>query len=390
MNIGWFHRYPARFAAEAVKEMLTGVQARLGRTPSRVLDPFMGTGTTLAASRQLEIESVGTELFRLGALIAKLRLDPPDDLEMAVARADLLSRLPPRASGDVSPKLTAWMGEENARRVAGYVDAVDFESDGRLKRFLVLAISAALRPSSKWLTGSIKAQIDPGRTPLDVSVQLRRAARLIAKDCAVEANNRHVPAVPMLASATTLPLSHCMVDVLVTSPPYWTTYDYVSTQRLTYWAFRWPAPVEQQIGRQYGISPDGAGFSVPSALASWYSMYGAEHANMGRALREYTQRMRRHLREAFRVLVPGGIASYAIANSTRSATRFDLVGAFCELAEEAGFEDIETIPRSITTRRILPAGRDRTTGRFSSKSTPGIDERIVYMCRPLASSQRSI
>jgi hypothetical protein len=341
----------------------------------------MGTGSALAAARQLEIESVGIELFRLGALIARLRLDPPEDLEAAVARADMLSRIKARAAGDVDPNLEGWMGEQNARRVARYVAGLAFEPDLKVRRFLMLAISAALRPSSKWLAGSIKAQIDPTRVPLDVGVRLRHAARLIAKDCALEANDKQVSAVPLLASATLLPFAAGTFDAVVTSPPYWTTYDYASTQRLSYLAFGWPVPLEQQIGRRYGISPDGAGFSMPSALALWYTNYGGERAELGRALREYTQRIRRHLLEAFRVLTAGGVASYAIANSTRSATKFDLVGAFCELATEAGFCQIETIQRSITSRRILPMGRDLITGRLSSTTTPGIDERIVYMRR---------
>src|SRR5258707_536610 len=82
LKLGWFHRYPARFAVEALEAMFAGTSQRLGRYPSRVLDPYMGTGSTLAAARQLGITRFRHARLRgyrhepavLGYL--RLRLDP--------------------------------------------------------------------------------------------------------------------------------------------------------------------------------------------------------------------------------------------------------------------------------------------------------------------------
>jgi hypothetical protein len=146
-------------------------------------------------------------------------------------------------------------------------------------------------------------------------------------------------------------------------------------------ALGWPIAIEQQVGRSYGVSPDGVGFNAPSSMVSWYSSYGAEKTQTGRSLREYIQRVRRHVHEAFRVLKPGGVAAYALANSIRAQKEFDLVGGFVEIAEEAGFSSVDVVRRQITKRRILPAGRNLTTGRFSSDAVPGIDERLIFARR---------
>src|SRR5687768_14123964 len=81
VTLGWFHRYPARFAPRIVARMIDTSLRRLGRRRALILDPFAGTGATLAASRQLRCESVGLELSELGVLISQVRLSPPHSLD---------------------------------------------------------------------------------------------------------------------------------------------------------------------------------------------------------------------------------------------------------------------------------------------------------------------
>jgi len=204
-------------------------------------------------------------------------------------------------------------------------------------------------------------------------------ARLLAKDCLLEGPLRRSTGRMLQGDARVLAVDSASVAAIVTSPPYWITYDYVTTQRLSYLAFNWSIPPGLQMGRRYGISPDGVGFKCPPALAEWYVAYGGERTTLGRALREYIQGMRQHLAEVRRVLRKDGVAAYSLANSVRSGTTFDLVQGFVELAEEAGLRLPEVETRDITHRRILPSGRDTATGRFSSEPTPGISETLVFL-----------
>src|SRR5437867_453126 len=81
-QLGWFHRYPARFHQDALQTIFEQVYLTLG-IPSVVLDPFAGTGSTLSFARQLGVPSIGIELTMLGATITRTRLSPPSDLVCA-------------------------------------------------------------------------------------------------------------------------------------------------------------------------------------------------------------------------------------------------------------------------------------------------------------------
>ena len=378
-NTGWFHRYPARFAPEVVESMLDGLEERLGRPPKHVLDPFAGTGTTMAVARGRGISSTGIELSQLGVVIAQVRLEPPDDVDAAVARGEnwAESTRPERIT--VPVELVEWIGQENAEIVSGYVRRLRALRDEKVKRFMTVAVSSALRPASRWLPGSIKPQVDPAREPQPIGDQLRRAVRRLGADCR-SGGSGSARAAMRLGTARKIPLAAASTDAVLTSPPYYVTYDYLDVQRLSYLTFGWSWPAEEQIGRRYYISPDGIGFSPPRSMEEWYACtYRSEQSVLGRALRAYLQDMRTHFEEATRVLKPGGAVAYAIGNSTRRGRTFDLVAATVELMEEAGLVDLEVEPREPSeVRRILPAGRNVLTGRFCSGPTPGIKEHVVY------------
>ena len=124
--------------------------------------------------------------------------------------------------------------------------------------------------------------------------------------------------------------------------------------------------------------------SSPLAMARWYeSDFCGEQTDQGRALRAYLQEIRQSLREIRRVLREGGVVALALANSFRIGREFDLVSAFVEMLTEAGFSDISRVDRSSNGRRILPAGRDPFTGRFTPGSKPShVREQLVFATRP--------
>jgi len=391
IELGWFHRYPARFPSRTVARILKTAKDRLGEDLKVVLDPFAGTGATLAAARQLELSAIGLELSHLGVLIAKVRLVPPDDPTAIACRVKewVEAYQGPSARG-CTDQLGMWLGNANAKQLPYFLRRLRAIRDLRTRDFLTLALSSALRPASVWLPGSIKPQIDPERIPPSLGSTFVRSARALARDCLLEkVIGTPKSATIMKGDARTIPLAGGAIDCIATSPPYFATYDYFDVQRLSYMAFGWPLEGHLQIGKGARIDVDGIGFVAPRALRPWYeSDFRRERTIDGRALRAYTSAMRDHFSEAFRVVRPGGVVAYAVGNSYRSGRKFDLRKAVGELLREAGFEELSYRRRKRSTKLILPAGRNRRTGKFSSRAKETVTEWVVYGVRPRKKSAR--
>ncbi|GGS77104.1 hypothetical protein GCM10010176_020360 [Nonomuraea spiralis] len=387
--LGWFHRYPARFAADVVTAMLAQVVTEAQRPIRQVLDPFCGTASVVAAGRQLGLSAIGLELTTLGVTVGRLRLDPPSNPWEAAATCERIARIRPADTVRVHDELAQWLGDRNARLLTAWQPALEDIDDMRLRRFATVALSQSLRPSSRWLAGSIKVTADPDREPIPLEHSLPRWARQLARDCDTEQaaltdfndifGQRRPPAAILRGDAKQVPLRDASVDAVVTSPPYFVTYDYFEIQRLTYLAFGWPMRRSNQIGAKYGHLSVAGEVQLPPAFQRWYeSDFNGEKSALGRALRAYVQDLRTHLAEAARVLAPGGLVAYSVANSVRAGRVFDLAAGFEQLLAEVGFSEIRAIPRAQAGRRILPPGRDPKSGRFSSNvRSAGVREYIV-------------
>jgi hypothetical protein len=253
-----------------------------------------------------------------------------------------------------------------------------------VRRLGLVAISQALRPSSKWLPGSVKLTMDHSRTPPGFDQQLQRWLRRIANDCQLEKARAQagIEAHIIKGDAVNLPLRPGLFDAVVTSPPYFVTYDYFEVNRLSYIAFEWDQPRSTQVGIRYGVSPDGVGFQAPESLRHWYEdRYRGESTVFGRALRLYVQRMRTAISEVHRVMCRGGVIAISIADSRRQEQLFPLVEAIAELLEEEGFTDISRADRLIGETRILPAMRNAKSGRFAAEGILGAEEKLLFARR---------
>jgi SAM-dependent methyltransferase len=225
--------------------------------------------------------------------------------------------------------------------------------------------------------------VDPTRRPTCLKKHFLRAARALRRD-----NKREIETFTTAAAriyrrdARHLHIASNSIEAVITSPPYWSMYDYFDVHRLTYLAMDWNRYPNSQVGRQNNISRDGADFVAPYSMTGWYhETFRAEETARGRSLRAYFQDIRKQLQELKRVLRPGGIAAFAVADGFRLGREFRLSTALSNCIREGGFREVHKCARENSTRRILPAGRDAVTGRFSSGSGMAVQEFIIYARR---------
>lgn len=386
----WFHRYPGRFPASVALEMLSRIGDALGSAPRVVLDPFVGTGTSVSCLTQQGVTAVGLEINPLALLICNVRFRLPGDViragkDLLQLAAECSDERPEFMTGDA--ELVEWMGSANVAHLRALLSCVELESDDARKNWMHLAISNSLRAASVWLSGSIKPQRDPNRVPASFSDSLRRSVSALTRDSLLEPTPKSTVAV-ISADASIIPIQDGSLDAILTSPPYLTMYDYFDVQRLSFLAFGWERFSERQIGRQSRVTPDGVGFVPPSALRRWYrDVCRGEQSVEGRAIRLYCQRMEESIQEQVRVLKPGGVVCYAVADSIRRDGLVELTKAVTELLSLNGLSVVDVRRRATSHRRILPAGRDSKTGRFCSSSDAlSVPEQIIVAKKILATT----
>ena len=151
-----FHPYPAKFIPQIPREMI----ANLSDSGDVILDPFVGSGTTLVEAVLQSRQAIGVDINPLAALISKVKATPLSDAQLAqipavvaeiradvdalYGQASLFGRRGTRADYPIPdfPKLRFWFKDcviQEAAIIKYYI-MNDLE-DEDVKDFLKIAFS---------------------------------------------------------------------------------------------------------------------------------------------------------------------------------------------------------------------------------------------------------
>ncbi|MGO8696545.1 MAG: DNA methyltransferase [Limisphaerales bacterium] len=230
----WF-RYSAGFSAEWVKWLL----AERAGSELRVVDPFVGSGTTCLACDEMKIPSYGIEAHPFVYRVAKAKLNYGADPARFAAKAQraFLSARTAIAQTEHYPEIIQkCYGLETLDYLDRFRQAVELEHDGSPEAELLwMALVSSLRAVSEAGTAPWQYVL-PGRrktVPPSPEGALRKAVQMIAADIHFMAR-RAKP----LAKLRVDDARHCRTvpdawaTLVITSPPYANNYDYADATRL--------------------------------------------------------------------------------------------------------------------------------------------------------------
>jgi len=238
----WF-RYSAGFSAEWVEQLIRE------RSPSSVLDPFAGSGTTLLAAEKAGVMAYGYESHPFVARIARAKIgwNQPEDKLLAAAKK-LLRVAAAKPSPDMGtiPDLLAKCYTPDALQQLyalreAYLSCADSFTP-QIAELLWLGITAILRSCS--FVGTAQWQyILPNKRKsksLDPFTAFSQKIEGMASDIVgLNSTGCRSDSKILLHDARTLTASvpANSVDLVITSPPYPNNYDYADATRLemTFW-----------------------------------------------------------------------------------------------------------------------------------------------------------
>lgn len=244
------HKYPAKFIPQIPRFCIESYSS----VGDSVLDPFMGSGTTLLESYIAGRASYGIDIHPLARLIAKVKTTPIDP--------DVLSPIAERLLSDVKadfgdndswipeiPNREHWFREGVLGELATIKKHVWSLRGGDTKDFFKICLSSIIRKVSNSDNDSLIPEVtsfqkkldEQGKTSYDAVSKFENSVRGRLLDAAdlwriskeVKEKYGNEPTVSIVGKdARDIQMKDSSIDIAVTSPPYASAVHYVSVHKL--------------------------------------------------------------------------------------------------------------------------------------------------------------
>ncbi len=370
-----YHRYPAKFIPQLARRLIE----ELSRQGDTVLDPFCGCGTTLVESVVSGRHSYGYDINPISILISMTkvrRIDPSvlnDTYEQIQFDYWSVEPVPPN-----NERIDYWYKEEQKTDLSRLLGAIQKVEDVDARRFFLCGFSNILKNCSIWHQKSNKPTRDFKKRIPDVLRTFGRQIRMMLKGNATFYDLMRGE--KLLASAECrdsrqLPLVNGSVDLVVTSPPYVTSYEYGDLHQLSMlWleglndlkSFRQKF-IGSALRRSESESCAYEAHTRSSLAAEIGTKLEATNGKTASSVISYFQSMYEIWAELHRVLRVGGKVSVVIGNTSLKGVEISNAEVFVEQMRSLGFRLFDVIKREIPSKN-LPSTRDKATGRFAKKS----------------------
>ncbi len=383
-----YHRYPAKFIPQLVERLMDDY---ITNGTASVNDPFMGCGTTVVSAISRGFRASGTDINKVAHLVTKAKASPiaPDYLEKKVKQflsgilpsddeQDIFDRVwvQPHIPKKHLERIDYWFMEEVRDELGRILTLIYDEDDSAVQSFLVVAFSHVLKTCSIWSQSSTKPTRDLKKRPTLPYDAIKRHLFKMLKG-----NEQFYGVVPscvkdkpdsflniQVRSAERQPVPDDSVDLIVSSSPYVTSYEYADLHQLsTLWldlADDLKEYKKKFIGTSYKQYEDK---TLSSQIASnIVAEMLSKNKKKAKEIEAFFIDMQGVFKESFRILKPGGRCCYVIGNTKLRGVDILNAEAFAESLQHSGFKLDRLIKREIPLK-ILPQKRDEKTGRFASK-----------------------
>ena len=170
----------------------------------------------------------------------------------------------------------------------------------------------------------------------------------------------------------------CRADLIVTSPPYVTSYDYAAIHQLSVLWLRYASDYralrKNMLGNPYGMEPPepAAVNDLGPIVGETYRGLLREDRRKAHSVARYFLDMHKTVSKCGRMLNDGGMAVFVIGNTQYKNVKIDNAKHLADCMKRVDFLSVETIPRKVSLKIMTPYRDAR--GRFTRDST----QRKVY------------
>ncbi len=375
------HAYPAKFPAFITQKAIQYAQSE-GISVNCIADIFCGCGTVAFEAKRLGIDFWGCDLNPTAVLIAKAKSTNYDNVKTQKYFNTIIRKFDdeypsytiPQA---VNERISYWFYQEEIRDLSLLKECIltSIPTNSKYRYYFLCAFSNILKPTSKWLTKSIKPQIDPKKKPVSVRQAFVNQCAIMAKATADIPEFIHAKTVIEQKNALIIKRRQ-FADLIISSPPYVTSYEYADLHQLsTLWleyADDYRDLRKNSIGSTYSAFNENTTSLLNRSGQAIFNELSNVDMSKARGVAKYYLDMQKITTICKSVLRNNGMMLMVIGNTEYKGVHIDNVKHLVESMQNSEFQRIFVTKRKISGKILTPY-RDET-GRFSASS----DKRKIY------------
>ncbi|MBN2257560.1 MAG: site-specific DNA-methyltransferase [Anaerolineaceae bacterium] len=408
-----FHSFPAKFPPQLPRKFINEFTVQ----GDVVLDPMMGSGTTVLEAYLSGRKGIGFDIDPLALLLTRAKTTPLNvklvtevgksilkkAQRAALERRDeLLVELKKRWDGKTKDFIDYWFAEETQIDLLALIREIEKIEDKKLRTFFELSFSAIIitksggvslsfdlahtRPhrakvvfgtSGEILTGNDLMRSDSHRVKLltkklrspfkefEKRIEINSRGLLVSKteriqpylDVLLEFEPERIEPIVELGNAQDIHLADESVDLIVTSPPYASNaIDYMRAHKFSLVWLGYPIDDLGKKRKDYIGGEEVTGFdyvNLPRGAQQNVSEIFNLDARKGRVLHRYFTEMTCTLKEMYRVLRPGRIAIVVVGNTNLRGKNTETQNCLAEIGQSIGFQTTMIGTRNLDRNRRM-------------------------------------
>ena len=368
-----YHRYPAKFIPQVVSNLIK----KYTKEDDLVIDPFAGCGTTLVEAKIMGRPSIGIDINPVAVLITKAKiasLEPSKVAERFLNLKKILDSFDECIKFNIPEheRIDFWFRQKEKEKLSFLFSEISKEPNQDIQKFFYCGLSNILKNCSIWLQKSNKPTRDFEKKPADPFVSFSRQIKAMLRGNADFFNllqaKQGLDAYSKVycADARKVPVKDNSASLIVTSPPYVTSYEYADLHQLTAIWFEYTKGLssfrKRFIGTAYHNKKE---IILNSEIAEVIKTKLMKiHKKTAEGVATYFSEMNQAFTEMKRILKKNGRVCIVIGNTNLKGIEILNVEVFIEQLQNLGFKIEDIIKREIPSKN-LPSTRDKETGRFT-------------------------
>ena len=381
LKIHSIHAYPAKFPAFIASKAIQ-LATKNGIDVKTVSDIFCGCGTVALEAKLNNVNFWGCDINPVATLITKAKtysynLDKLEELYCSIQRSFSQNN----ATYDyekANERIKYWFKQEQFNDLSKLKEAISSISQGKYRICFECLFSSILKPTSRWLTKSIKPQVDPHKNIAAVWETFERQYKKFIKlivEIPVSQSKIEIATCSILTKRS-LP----KVDLIITSPPYVTSYEYADLHQLS---SLWLGFTEDYTSLRKGTmgsayNSETFNYDIVELNETARDIIGKLKANEKiakakiKSIARYYIDMQKATEQCYKMLNSQGMALFVIGDTEYKGTQIHNSKQLTESLIRSGFKEVTVSKRKIINKILTPY-RDEN-GKFTNNK----NDREIY------------